>query len=128
MRDPRWEIVLFAGPGVAGGGGAEIGAQRVRAPEYARCWGTLYCSVRSGILLLDRPGVAWVADYGPAKAMKGEAVAEPGEDIGTLCYTVPGSLLGGARGRRFDCRPAGWPLFGARGLFRPKGGRRMAVV
>jgi serine/threonine protein kinase len=73
---------------------AGIGVQAAEALAYAHEQGTLHRDVKPANVLVDDHGVAWVTDFGLAKADNGPEVTQPGDLTGTLRYLPPERLAG----------------------------------
>jgi hypothetical protein len=59
----------------------------------------LHRDIKPSNLLLDTQGVAWIADFGLAKAVDQENLTHSGDILGTLRYMAPESLHGRADAR-----------------------------
>jgi eukaryotic-like serine/threonine-protein kinase len=73
---------------------ARIGLQVADALEYAHQQGTLHRDIKPSNLLLDFQGVAWVTDFGLAKAVEDEDLTRPGDLVGTIRYMAPERFRG----------------------------------
>lgn len=73
---------------------AEIGLQVAEALEYAHRQGTLHRDVKPSNILLDLHGVAWVTDFGLAKAVEDEDLTRTGDLVGTIRYMAPERFRG----------------------------------
>ena len=73
---------------------AGIGRQVAEALEYAHQQGTLHRDIKPSNLLLDIHGVAWVTDFGLAKAVEDEDLTRPGDVVGTIRYMAPERFRG----------------------------------
>lgn len=78
---------------------AQIGIQAADALSYAHEQGTLHRDIKPANLLLDSHGVAWVADFGLAKAIEQDDVSRTGDIVGTLRYMAPEQFRDGAEAR-----------------------------
>jgi serine/threonine protein kinase len=78
---------------------ARIGLHVAEALEYAHQQGTLHRDIKPSNILLDVQGVAWVTDFGLAKAVEDEDLTGTGDLVGTIRYMAPERLRG-----RCDCR------------------------
>jgi serine/threonine protein kinase/WD40 repeat protein len=68
---------------------ARIGLQVAEALEYAHQQGTLHRDVKPSNILLDVHGVAWLTDFGLAKATEDEDLTRTGDLVGTIRYMAP---------------------------------------
>jgi serine/threonine protein kinase/WD40 repeat protein len=73
---------------------ARIGLQVAEALEYAHQQGTLHRDVKPSNILLDTHGVAWVTDFGLAKAAEDEDLTRTGDLVGTIRYMAPERFRG----------------------------------
>ena len=73
---------------------ARIGVQVADALSYAHERDVLHRDVKPSNLILDRHGIAWVTDFGLAKAMQDDSVSHTGDIVGTLRYMAPGAVPG----------------------------------
>ncbi|HEY2156792.1 MAG TPA: serine/threonine-protein kinase, partial [Isosphaeraceae bacterium] len=73
---------------------AHIGLQVAEALEYAHRQGTLHRDVKPSNILLDLHGVAWVTDFGLAKAAEDEDLTRTGDLVGTIRYMAPERFRG----------------------------------
>ncbi len=73
---------------------ASIGRQVAEALHYAHSHHTLHRDIKPANLLLDPQGVAWVTDFGLAKAMDQDNVTQTGVMAGTLPYMAPEQFAG----------------------------------
>ena len=73
---------------------AEVGRQVAGALQHAHERGVLHRDIKPANLLLDAEGVAWVADFGLAKAMSHDDLSRTGDLIGTLRYMAPERFQG----------------------------------
>ena len=73
---------------------AEIGRQVAEALQHAHERGILHRDIKPANLLLDVEGVAWVADFGLAKAMSHDDLSRTGDLVGTLRYMAPERFRG----------------------------------
>ncbi|MEX0937523.1 MAG: serine/threonine-protein kinase [Pirellulales bacterium] len=80
-------------------GVARIGVQAAQALHYAHVHGMLHRDVKPANLLLDSQGVAWVADFGLAKAAEHDDLSRTGDVVGTLRYMAPEQVRGDADAR-----------------------------
>jgi serine/threonine protein kinase/WD40 repeat protein len=80
-------------------GVARIGLQVAEALEYAHQQGTLHRDVKPSNIVLDVHGVAWVTDFGLAKAAEDEDLTRTGDLIGTIRYMAPERFRGRADAR-----------------------------
>jgi serine/threonine protein kinase/WD40 repeat protein len=78
---------------------ARIGLQVAEALEYAHQQGTLHRDIKPSNILLDINGVAWVTDFGLAKAVEDEDLTRTGDLVGTLRYMAPERFRGRCDGR-----------------------------
>jgi tetratricopeptide (TPR) repeat protein len=75
---------------------ATIGQQVADALHYAHSHHTLHRDIKPANLLLDSQGVAWITDFGLAKAMEQDNVTQTGAMVGTLRYMAPEQFAGRA--------------------------------
>jgi serine/threonine protein kinase/WD40 repeat protein len=80
-------------------GVARIGLQVAEALEYAHQQGTLHRDVKPSNILLDVHGVAWVTDFGLAKAAEDDDLTRTGDLVGTVRYMAPERFRGRGDGR-----------------------------
>ncbi len=73
---------------------ARIGVQIGQALAHAHAHGTLHRDIKPANLLLDKEGLAWVADFGLAKAREDQQMTWTGDVVGTLRYMAPERLDG----------------------------------
>jgi eukaryotic-like serine/threonine-protein kinase len=73
---------------------AEVGRQVAEALQHAHERGVLHRDIKPANLLLDGEGVAWVADFGLAKAMSHDDLSRTGDLVGTLRYMAPERFRG----------------------------------
>ena len=78
---------------------AKIGLQVAQALEYAHQQGTLHRDIKPSNILLDVQGVAWVTDFGLAKAVEDEDLTRTGDLVGTIRYMAPERFRGQCDGR-----------------------------
>ena len=68
---------------------AHVGVQVAEALEYAHEQGTLHRDVKPSNILLDGHGIAWVTDFGLAKAAADANLTHTGDIVGTIRYMAP---------------------------------------
>jgi serine/threonine protein kinase len=73
---------------------AAIGRQVADAIHYAHGHQTLHRDIKPANVLLDEQGVAWVTDFGLAKAMEQDQLTQTGAMVGTLRYMAPEQFSG----------------------------------
>jgi serine/threonine protein kinase/WD40 repeat protein len=73
---------------------ARVGLQVAEALEYAHLQGTIHRDVKPSNILLDFHGVAWVTDFGLAKAAEDENLTHTGDLVGTIRYMAPERFRG----------------------------------
>ena len=78
---------------------ARIGLQVAQALAYAHQQGTLHRDIKPSNILLDVHGVAWVTDFGLAKAVDDEDLTRTGDLVGTIRYMAPERFRGLCDGR-----------------------------
>ena len=98
---------------------ATIGQQVAEALQYAHAHHTLHRDIKPANLLLDPQGVAWITDFGLAKAMEQDNVTQSGRHGGHAALHGPGAVLRpGRRPQRHlqpgpdastSCSPCGRP-------------------
>lgn len=89
---------------------AKIGHQAASALEYAHGQGVLHRDIKPANLILDRQGVAWVADFGLAKSLAQETASRSGDLSGTLRY-IPPERFSGEGDARSDVYSLGLSLY-----------------
>ena len=75
------------------------GSRWPEALEYAHQQGTLHRDIKPSNILLDVHGVAWVTDFGLAKAVEDEDLTRTGDLVGTIRYMAPERFRGRCDGR-----------------------------
>ena len=88
---------------------AQIGSQIADALAHAHHHGVLHRDVKPGNLILDSDGVAWITDFGLAKAGT-DGLTLTGDIIGTLRYMAP-ERFHGKGDRRSDIFSLGLTLY-----------------
>lgn len=88
---------------------AQIGTQIADALAHAHHHGVLHRDVKPGNLILDADGVAWITDFGLAKAGT-DGLTLTGDIIGTLRYMAP-ERFRGQGDRRSDIYSLGLTLY-----------------
>jgi serine/threonine protein kinase len=73
---------------------ARIGRQVASALAHAHAQGICHRDIKPANILLDESGVAWITDFGLAKAVEQEAMTAPGDAVGTLHYMAPEQIDG----------------------------------
>ena len=89
---------------------ARIGIQVADALAYAHNQGILHRDIKPANILLDAEGVAWVTDFGLAKADDSIGLTTQGDLVGTLRYMAPERFRGQAD-RRSDVYGLGLTLY-----------------
>ena len=89
---------------------ARIGIQVADALAYAHNQGVLHRDIKPANILLDAEGVAWVTDFGLAKAEDSVELTTQGDIVGTLRYMAPERFRGRAD-RRSDVYGLGLTLY-----------------
>jgi serine/threonine protein kinase/WD40 repeat protein len=89
---------------------ARIGLEVAEALEYAHQQGTLHRDIKPSNILLDVHGVAWVTDFGLAKAVEDEDLTRTGDLVGTIRYMAP-ERFGGRCDHRSDEYSLGLTLY-----------------
>jgi serine/threonine protein kinase/WD40 repeat protein len=90
-------------------GVARIGIQVADALAYAHGRGVLHRDIKPSNILLDLAGIAWVADFGLAKA-EGDSITRTGDVVGTIRYMAP-ERFKGAGDVRSDVYALGMTLY-----------------
>ena len=72
---------------------AEIGRQAAQGLAYAHARGIIHRDIKPSNLLLDSAGVAWIADFGLAKA-DDDGLTATGDILGTIRYMAPERFRG----------------------------------
>ncbi len=72
---------------------AQIGRQLAQGLAYAHARGVIHRDIKPSNLLLDTAGVAWITDFGLAKA-DDEGLTQTGDLLGTLRYMAPEHFRG----------------------------------
>ena len=78
---------------------ARIGVQVADALNHAHERDVLHRDIKPSNLIIDRHGIAWVTDFGLAKAMQDDSVSRTGDIVGTLRYMAPERFHGEADAR-----------------------------
>jgi serine/threonine protein kinase len=91
---------------------AELGRQVAEALQHAHEQGILHRDIKPANLLIDARGVAWVADFGLAKAMSHDDLSRTGDLVGTLRYMAPERFRGESDARS-DVYSLGLTLYDA---------------
>ena len=99
---------------------ARIGIQVADALAYAHNQGILHRDIKPANILLDAEGVAWVTDFGLAKAHDSTELTTQGDLVGTLRYMAPERFRGQAD-RRSDVYGLGLTLYEMLTLRSPSG-------
>jgi serine/threonine protein kinase len=73
---------------------ARLGMQAAEALDYAHQYGVIHRDIKPANLMLDVHGTLWIADFGLAQLVSGDAAAgagltQPGDVLGTLRYMSP---------------------------------------
>jgi serine/threonine protein kinase/WD40 repeat protein/tetratricopeptide (TPR) repeat protein len=68
---------------------ARIGMQVAEALAYAHRQGVLHRDVKPSNLLLDQQGIAWITDFGLAKAEGADELTNAGDIVGTVRFMAP---------------------------------------
>ncbi len=89
---------------------AAIGRQVAEALAYAVHHGVLHRDIKPGNILLDHDGVAWLTDFGLAKAHDDDDLTRSGDLVGTLRYMAP-ERFGGRSDARSDVYGLGLTLY-----------------
>ncbi len=89
---------------------ARISIQVADALAYAHNQGILHRDIKPANILLDAEGVAWVTDFGLAKADDSIELTTQGDIVGTLRYMAPERFRGRAD-RRSDVYGLGLTLY-----------------
>ncbi len=82
---------------------ARIGVQVADALRHAHERDVLHRDIKPSNLIMDRHGIAWVTDFGLAKAMQDDSVSQIGDIVGTLRYMAPERFRGEADARSDVC-------------------------
>lgn len=78
---------------------ARLGIQVAEALDYAHRKRVLHRDIKPANLIVDGQGIAWVADFGLAKALEQDHVSRSGDVLGTPAYMAPEQLRGQADAR-----------------------------
>jgi eukaryotic-like serine/threonine-protein kinase len=78
---------------------ARVGSQVADALSHAHERDVLHRDIKPSNLIIDRHGIAWVTDFGLAKAMQDDSVSHTGDIVGTLRYMAPERFRGEADAR-----------------------------
>ena len=106
---------------------ARIGIQVADALAYAHNQGVLHRDIKPANILLDAEGVAWVTDFGLAKAEDSVELTTQGDIVGTLRYMAPERFRGRAD-RRSDVYGLGLTLYEMLTLRSPFGAGDRAML
>jgi serine/threonine protein kinase len=82
---------------------ARIGIQVAEALAYAHAQGTLHRDIKPSNILLDLQGIAWVTDFGLAKAADSDDLTPNGDVVGTVRYMAPERFQGKSDARSDVC-------------------------
>jgi WD40 repeat protein/serine/threonine protein kinase len=94
LSNPSWVTAAMESDSQYARSVAKVGLQVAEALEYAHKQGTLHRDIKPSNILLDVHGVAWVTDFGLAKATEDEDLTRTGDVVGTIRYMAPERFRG----------------------------------